>query len=71
MKGSKRPYIVKIDRQDAHWNGRKNFVEKTAMGIKSVIIKENGFIGANLFISGRWILFYKVKLSYIPEKFLK
>ncbi len=72
----KRPKIIKLGRSDHHLNSTYTIIGKTAMGIKnhfapSTTQKTGGFYRGTIYVSGRWLFFAAVKLSYIPEKFLK
>ena len=73
-----RPVILDIHETDAFYNtrelyNRQYFIGKKAVGIRNAhpALHKDGYYNANIFVSGRWVSFYAVKLSYIPEKFLK
>jgi hypothetical protein len=82
MTTKKRPIILEIHKDDAFYNDRKDFIGKSAIGIRQIqhrhslfYINEedgekiDGFVSAKIYVNKKWFLFYGVRLSYIPEKF--
>ena len=68
-----RPVILDIHEADAYYPTRKLYIGKKAIGIRNIhpTLHKDGYYNADIFVSGQWVSFYAVKLSYIPEKFLK
>ncbi len=68
-----RPKIIDIGENDSFHFERHKFIRKTAIGIRCLkkSPKDKGFYSASIYVSGRWIYFLEIKLSYIPKKFKK
>ena len=65
------PKIVDIHPEDAFYWKKEKLLNKAIYGITALRIKEDGWIYLRCTMKSRKLHFYRVKLSYIPEKFLK